>query len=49
MDDRFDDLLRDAAGEYNEPPETALEQMWAAIQAKRTAVLDAANKVEKAE
>jgi hypothetical protein len=49
MDDRFDDLLRDAAGEYNEPPETPREQMWAAIQAKRTAELEAANKVEKAE
>lgn len=49
MDDRFDDLLRDAAGEYNEPPKTPREEMWAAIQAKRTAEVEAANKVEKAE
>jgi hypothetical protein len=35
MDDRFDDLLRDAAREYNEPPETPREEMWARIVAER--------------
>ena len=35
MDDRFDDLLRDAAGEYNQPPETPREEMWARIVAER--------------
>ena len=36
LDDRFDDLQRDAARDYNPPPETPREEMWAAIQAKRT-------------
>jgi hypothetical protein len=36
MDDRLDDLLRDAAREYNDPPDTPREEMWAAIQAART-------------
>jgi hypothetical protein len=35
MDDRFDDLLRDAAREYNQPPETPREEMWARIVAER--------------
>jgi hypothetical protein len=35
MDDRFDDLLRDAAREYNEPPDTPREEMWARIVAER--------------
>jgi hypothetical protein len=35
LDDRFDDLLRDSAREYNEPPETPREAIWAAIQAER--------------
>jgi hypothetical protein len=35
LDDRFEDRLREAAREYNEPPETPREAMWAAIQAKR--------------
>jgi hypothetical protein len=35
MDDRFDDLLRDAAREYNEPPETPREEMWSKIVAER--------------
>jgi hypothetical protein len=35
MDDRFDDLLRDAAREYNEPPETPREAMWQRIMADR--------------
>jgi hypothetical protein len=37
MDDRFDDLLRDAAPQYNEPPETPREEMWARIVAEKTA------------
>ena len=43
LDDRFDDQLRDAAREYNTPPVTPREKMWAAIQAKR------AEKTEKTE
>jgi hypothetical protein len=39
LDDRLDDQLRDAAKDYNDPPETPRELMWAAIQAKRTAIL----------
>jgi len=35
MDDRLDDLLRDAAQDYNEPPETPREQMWERIVAER--------------
>jgi hypothetical protein len=35
MDDRFDDLLRDAAREYNEPPETPRDAMWQRIVAER--------------
>jgi hypothetical protein len=35
MDDRFDDLLRDAAREYNDPPETPREAMWDRIIAAR--------------
>jgi hypothetical protein len=36
MDDRFDDLLRDTAREYNEPPETPREEIWDRIRAERT-------------
>ena len=35
LDDRFDDQLRDSAREYNTPPVTPKEEMWAAIQAKK--------------
>jgi hypothetical protein len=35
FDDRIDDLLRDSAREYNEPPETPREVMWAKIAAAR--------------
>ena len=35
LDDRFEDQLRESAKEYNVPPETPREEMWAAIQAKR--------------
>jgi hypothetical protein len=44
FDDRIDDLLRDSAREYNEPPETPRDEMWAAIHAQR-----AAEKAETAE
>lgn len=36
LDDRFDDQLRDAARDYNNPPETPREEIWARIQAART-------------
>jgi hypothetical protein len=35
LDNRFDDQLRDSAQDYNSPPVTPREEMWAAIQAKR--------------
>ncbi|KPK80840.1 MAG: hypothetical protein AMS25_08545 [Gemmatimonas sp. SM23_52] len=35
MEDRFDDLLREAAQEYHRPPETPRELMWARIEAVR--------------
>jgi hypothetical protein len=35
LDDPFADRLKDAAREYNEPPETPREAMWAAIVAAR--------------
>jgi hypothetical protein len=49
MDDRFDDLLRDAAGEYNEPPETPRDAMWERIMAERTAKAERAENVEEAQ
>ena len=35
MDDRIDDLIRDEARDYNEPPATPTEAMWVAIAAGR--------------
>ncbi len=35
MNDRLDDLLRDAARDYNEPPATPRNQMWERIVAAR--------------
>jgi hypothetical protein len=35
LDDRFDDLLRESARDYNDPPETPREEMWSAIKAQR--------------
>jgi hypothetical protein len=35
FDDRIDDLLNDSARDYNEPPETPREVMWAKIAAAR--------------
>ena len=51
LDDRFDDQLRDAARDYNAPPETPREMMWAAIQAKKAerAEGEEAEKAEQAE
>lgn len=46
LDDRFEDQLRDSAREYNDPPETPREEMWAAIHAERG---EKAEKGEKAE
>jgi hypothetical protein len=34
-DDRLETQLRDATRDYNRPPETPREEMWAAIQAER--------------
>jgi hypothetical protein len=36
LDDRFDDQMRDSARDYNTPPATPKEEMWAAIQSKKT-------------
>ena len=49
MDDRLDDRLKELAGQYNEPPETPREEMWAAIQAKRLAEGNEAGKAERTE
>ena len=46
MDDRFDDLLRDAARDYNDPPETPRDAMWERIVAERG---ERAEKAEGAE
>jgi hypothetical protein len=35
MEDRFDEILVEAARDYNEPPETPRELMWARIDATR--------------
>jgi hypothetical protein len=35
FEDRFDDLLSESAREYNQPPETPREAMWAKIAAAR--------------
>jgi hypothetical protein len=34
-EDRFEDLLRDAARDYHQPPPTPREEMWAAIATER--------------
>lgn len=36
-DNRTDEIIRSAASEYNRPPETPRDEMWAAIQAARSA------------
>ncbi|HEX6536221.1 MAG TPA: hypothetical protein VF041_16640 [Gemmatimonadaceae bacterium] len=45
-DDRFDDFLRNAARDYNAPPPTPRDAMWARIDAERRARADAARAVE---
>jgi hypothetical protein len=35
-DERFDEIIRAAASDYNRPPETPRDDMWTAIQAART-------------
>jgi len=35
MEDRFDDVLKEAAQDYNAPPETPKDLMWARIEATR--------------
>jgi hypothetical protein len=47
LDDRLDDQLRDAAQDYNDPPETPRDAMWERIVAMRAA--EKAEKAEKAE
>lgn len=47
MDDRFDDLLRDAARQYNEPPETPRDAMWERIVAARAEAAENAEETEK--
>jgi hypothetical protein len=37
MDDRFEELLGDAARDYHRPPETPREEMWQRITARRAA------------
>lgn len=48
MDDRLDDLLRDAARDYNQPPDTPRDAMWEKIVAQR-AEEKAAEEAERAE
>jgi hypothetical protein len=36
-DNRIDEIIRSLSGEYNRPPEVPREEMWAAIQAARSA------------
>jgi hypothetical protein len=45
LDDRFDDQLRDSVRDYNTPPVTPREEIWAAIQARKAE----AEKTEKTE
>jgi hypothetical protein len=35
IDDRFEDVVKEAASDYNEPPETPRDLMWARIEATR--------------
>ena len=46
LDDRFEDQLRSAARDYNSPPETPRDAMWAAIEARR---MEKTEKTEKTE
>ena len=49
MDDRFDDLLGDAAREYNDPPETPRDAIWERIVAARTDAAEKAKPVDRTE
>jgi hypothetical protein len=49
LDDRLDDLLRDTAREYNEPPETPRDAMWERIVAERAERAEKTEKTEKTE
>src|ERR687890_1731336 len=40
LDDQLDDQLKQAAQDYNSPPDTPKEAMWAAISARRGEKLD---------
>ncbi len=40
-EDRFEEFLKDAAADYNRPPETPREEIWARIQEARQANRDA--------
>jgi hypothetical protein len=46
LDDRLDDQLQEGARDYNEPPETPREAMWAAIVAKRAEEAEGAEQKE---
>ena len=46
LDDRFDDQLREAAGDYNAPPETPRDLMWGRIVAERAGRKEAEGAVE---
>jgi hypothetical protein len=48
LDDRFDDLLRESARDYNDPPETPREEMWAAIKAQTAEGAEKAGEAAKA-
>jgi hypothetical protein len=47
LDDRFDEHLREAAREYNSPPETPRDVMWERIVAARTGKAEKADRTEK--
>ena len=49
MDDQFDELLRDAAREYNDPPQTPREAMWERIVAARAERSETAARSERSE
>ncbi len=48
MDDRFDDQLRDAARDYNAPPDTPRDVMWDRIVAARRERTETTENAEKA-
>jgi hypothetical protein len=47
VDDRFDDLIRNSARDYNQPPETPRDVMWAAIKAERAEKTERPEKTEE--